>query len=122
MKDEKNKKIARIFKWVVIQSLFLAAGIAGLYYYVDWAKNIFLFLVCFGTAAEILIAGASKAKAMAREIGLPVPQWLSSSYDMVIVLILASVGHFFFATLWVIQIIAELYIYNKEVIAAVEEK
>jgi hypothetical protein len=70
-----------------------------------WAWNCFVFLMWFSTVAAVFIA-ISRAKG--HDFGKrPLGRGLPAFSDFVIALILASFGHFWYATLAIVQLSCE---------------
>lgn len=96
--------IKRRIYWLMMNGLMVASGIYGLFYGLEWAKNIFLFLTWATVVLSILCACCKETRLAARAKGRSIPAWLSVGVDIAIAIALASVGRFVLAAAVLIQI------------------
>lgn len=106
----KRYRFKKVIQWVVINTVAAALCVAGVWFEIAWAGNLFKFLMWF-IVAVYLIAAAAKAcntptfveQKRAGNLGHNVPPWISIAYDVLVTVLLAACGWFFYATLNVIQ-------------------
>lgn len=105
---------SRMVIWLLLNGGMTACAIYGLFYQVEQAKNVLLFMVWSASVLLTMAAFNNDAKLAARAKGRSVPIWLSAGNDLIIMLALASVGRFFTAAAVLWQICCEAAIYRSE--------
>ena len=107
-------KFKRIAMFIMLTGLMQFCAIYGLLYHVEWAKNIILFMVWAMGIITTLIFSAKDVRNEIRRKGRSVPAWVSICTDLVILIILASVGRFVTAAAMLWQMACEAAIYEED--------
>jgi hypothetical protein len=103
-------KVGKVVGWILINGAMATLCVAGVWFEIAWAGNLFKFVLWFATITYVLGALAKglrtptyvevESKGGFRST---VPAWISILYDILITVLLAACGWFFYATLNVIQ-------------------
>ena len=107
------KKVIRIISWLLLNFAMMAILILASFFHHQWAYNIFIFLFWVNVILTILVCLSKDVKPKIEAKGRSVPQWLSNSYDMIFVMILAYHAWFILATVCLVQALCENYLYHK---------
>ena len=100
----------RYIKWLLSNSVVVALIFFGFFppHYNIYAKNIVIFLTCFllfPASAIVLIASfTDEFKKSVKKLHL-IPLWLDMSYDIIVLSIFASTGHFITAFCYVAHMV-----------------
>jgi hypothetical protein len=108
------KKAAKVAYGIAMNGGMVACAVAGLFYGVEWAKNIALFLMWVSTVMLTLAAFNKDAKQQMHDKGRTTPRWFSVGSDLALMVVFASAGHFLYATMSVWQISCEASIFDKK--------
>jgi len=87
-------------------------AVYGLYFHVEPARNVILFLVWVGAALTPLVFMCDDSKRKVRATGRSIPRWVAVTNDIAIMVMLASVGRFFSAAAVLWQMCFETAIYE----------
>lgn len=104
--------VQRLVIWLLLNGGITACAIYGLFFHVEYAKNLLLFLAWSLSVLGTIAMMSKEAKASCREKGRSVPTWLAVTNDLAVMAMLASVGRYFTAAAVLWQILCEANIYE----------
>ena len=108
------KRIGSVIAWIIFNGLFMIFGIAGLFLKVKWSENIFVFFVWLIFILSLIEVSNKEIKKIVQERGRVIPEWVSMTYDIIIIGMLAAAGRFVYATMWFLQMCFDLTAHKKE--------
>ena len=107
------KKFKNILSWFIINGVISALAIFGIIYGVDWAYNIFRFIMWLITLIYIIGAfGVVEGDENINKAVRPVPSFISTTYYLPLMLFLAGHGIFLYAILQFIHLYCYEFIYR----------
>jgi hypothetical protein len=125
------KKFAKFVRWMILNGVFISAGVAGVYYKIDPAMNVFLFMAwvtsilglfsatAVGLCASLLDEGLNNNTPTTHSLakmfsGLrrSVPAWFGISFDFFILGLIVVSGHYILGIFYLIQMVCEGFIFN----------
>lgn len=109
----KMKRVGKVLRWFVLNSLFMSLLVAGALFEKQWAANIAIFYIWVVLIFTLLISFIPKNTERMRKEGPPVPLWIDVTIDLAAVFILAGKGWFFYATVYFVHIIFYVSIFYK---------
>jgi len=104
--------VKRILYWFALNGGLLALTLVAIVGHEPWALNVVRFAIWAMTALVTIAVLSKDIRAKARAKGRSVPKWISVTYDLAIIVILAASGHFWCAGAWLWQMMCESSIYD----------
>lgn len=103
----------RFVKWFLLNGLFVWLLYSGFIKGGKWQANLFGFLFWWVVVISTLamIVTLAKERRLVKR-GLPVPQWMSIGYDILLASALAALGHGIMAGWWIWQAVCECIIFD----------
>ena len=108
----------RAMHWAILNGALLGLIIDAIVYHETWALNVVRFAIWAMTVLATVAILSKDVRMKARAKGRSVPKWLSVTYDLAIIALLASAGHFWCAGAWLWQMMCEAGIYDMKEEAA----
>ena len=107
-------KLYRFLRWFTINAIFIWLMYEALYNKTSWAENVVMFAAHIVFILQMLGAIGATSDKIKTKPTKSVPQWLDHTYDIIVTLVFAGFGWFYYATLWFIQIFFVALIYQQK--------
>jgi len=101
------KKTVRLIKWIIGNTLLVGALFYWLVFDNIYGANLSKFIIWIHILGPLLIFSAGKdatkdARKKFKEGNFPILEWLDLIFDVIIVIALATCGHFFYAPFYML--------------------
>lgn len=102
----------RVLKWTAVHAAMAVLGWFAIIESTEWAANVLMFLLILNALLWLGIATTKDVREKVRGRGRSVPTAVANLYDLAFICLLAGGGWFFFASVYVVQWIAECCVYE----------
>jgi hypothetical protein len=125
------KRLAKVVRWFVLNGVFAAAGVAGIFYHINPAMNVFLFiawatsilsgimLVCVLAGEHVIgqgvVGNTSEVQGLAKmfsDLQRSVPAWFGMSFDFGILGLIVMNGHYILGFFYLFHMFCESMIFT----------
>lgn len=97
----------KLLRWILINSFIAFVAVNALYLERQWAQNLLLFAVWSYTIMVTMVVFLKESREKAKKKKFAVPQYVSVTYDLLLLIALVMCGWFVSASVWLWQMYCE---------------